>query len=167
MIELLHCDQAPGYDRAWHRKTVLINGTACQVATCAYYKGSFIPRVGCLKMRIVHAVIALVLLLFAAVQYNDPDYYFWGPVYALPGLVALFVAWSPRWLVAPLLRWASTIGLALAAVGTAHFWPRDPGFWQRDVWWQSEPAREGMGMMIVLLALVVMTVHAWRAMRSR
>lgn len=37
-------------------------------------------------MRILHLFICLVFVLFAAVQYNDPDPYLWIPIY---GFVAL------------------------------------------------------------------------------
>jgi multisubunit Na+/H+ antiporter MnhB subunit len=29
-------------------------------------------------------IIAIVFVLFALVQYNDPDWYIWGPVYLIP-----------------------------------------------------------------------------------
>ena len=41
-------------------------------------------------------------------------------------------------------------------------WPTEAGFWQREVWWNSELAREGMGMMIVTLALAVVALTRWR-----
>ena len=39
-------------------------------------------------MRIVFAIFCIVLVAFVAVQYNDPDYYFWMPVYGVPAVLA-------------------------------------------------------------------------------
>jgi len=36
----------------------------------------------------------------------------------------------------------------------AWFWPQTPGFWHQEVWWVTEEAREGMGMMIAFIALL-------------
>ena len=55
---------------------------------------------------------------------------------------------------------------AAAVAGTVYFWPRMPGWWRKDVWWNAETAREGMGMMIVTVVLLVVLFTAWRA-RSR
>ncbi len=49
-----------------------------------------------------------------------------------------------------------------AMAGTVYFWPRMPGFWRHEIWWEEETAREGMGMMIVVMFLLT----AWVA-RSR
>jgi hypothetical protein len=37
-------------------------------------------------MRWLHIVLSAVLIIFAALQYNDPDPYFWGPIYGLAAL---------------------------------------------------------------------------------
>ena len=55
---------------------------------------------------------------------------------------------------------------AAAVAGTVYYWPRVPGWWRKDVWWNEETAREGMGMMIVTVTLLVILFTAWRA-RSR
>jgi hypothetical protein len=36
------------------------------------------------------------------------------------------------------------------------------GFWRKDVWWVEETAREGMGMMIAFVVLVVVLFNAHR-----
>ena len=46
-------------------------------------------------MRIVHTFFCILLLVFAAVQYNDPDFYFWVPVYGVPAVLAAIAAYSP------------------------------------------------------------------------
>ncbi len=45
-------------------------------------------------MRIVHVVLSATLAYFAALQYNDPDWYYWGLLYLIAA------AWSfaaARW----------------------------------------------------------------------
>ncbi|MFT6336334.1 MAG: hypothetical protein ACJATI_003093 [Halioglobus sp.] len=37
----------------------------------------------------IHKIIAAVYFLCAAVQYNDPDFYIWIPLYLIPAAVAL------------------------------------------------------------------------------
>ena len=55
-----------------------------------------------------------------------------------------------------------TVSALLALAGTAWFWPTEAGFWRQDVWWESEPAREGMGMMIITVFLLAPIVTAFR-----
>lgn len=42
-----------------------------------------------MKTKIIHIVIAILFLLFAAVQYNDPDPLLWILIYGAVALVAL------------------------------------------------------------------------------
>jgi len=91
------------------------------------------------------------MLLFIAVQFNDPDGLLWAVIYAVPALLMLLVVLRPNCFQARsarLLRW---LFVALMAAGTILFWPSTPGFWQQSVWWETESAREGLGMMVALL----------------
>lgn len=38
----------------------------------------------------LHKILAGIFILFAAFQYNDPDFYIWVPIYLLVGIVILF-----------------------------------------------------------------------------
>jgi len=40
-------------------------------------------------MRIVSYLIAVIFILFALVQYNDPDFFIWIPVYLIPAFIAI------------------------------------------------------------------------------
>ena len=104
-------------------------------------------------MRIIDGLLCVMLLAFAAVQYNDPDVYFWMPLYAFAAAWAGMAAYRP-W---QLRRrpWAALLALCLvaAAIATAWYWPTEEAFWRQDVWWESETAREGMGVMIVTVTL--------------
>ena len=109
-------------------------------------------------MRYLNGGLCLLMVLFAAVQYNDPDGVFWMPVYLVPAAWAGLAAYRPQLLRDP---WPS-IGLAgclvLAVAGVFYFWPQDPGWWRQDVWWESEAAREGMGFMVATATLLVVAL---------
>jgi hypothetical protein len=106
-------------------------------------------------MRYVHMVLGLLMVAFAAVQYNDPDALLWIVIYLIPAAWAFAAAFRPaqvRSLAGERLLWAS---LVVGAATTVFYWPTMPGFWRKDVWWVEETAREGMGVMIALAVLLV------------
>ena len=113
-------------------------------------------------MRIVNGVLCALFVVFVGVQYNDPDFLVWAAIYAVPAVWAGLAAARP----APLLSGPATflLGFCLGAAvfGTVEAWPSEPGFWRQEVWWESETAREGMGMMIVTLGLLVVAFTRWR-----
>jgi hypothetical protein len=37
----------------------------------------------------IHKILAAIYILCAAVQYNDPDFYIWIPIYLIPAAVAI------------------------------------------------------------------------------
>ena len=117
-------------------------------------------------MRIVNAVLCLLMLVFAAVQYNDPDAGLWMVIYALPAAWAALAAWQPARLQAR----PATLGLGFcllaALAGVAHWWPTDAGWWRQAVWWESETAREGMGLMAVAVVLAVVALTRWLGRRK-
>ena len=102
------------------------------------------------------------MVLFAVVQYNDPDGLFWGVIYGIAALWCGIAAFRPS-LISGNIRKLLLCSLAFAALGIAWFWPRTPEFWRQEVWWITETAREGMGMMVVLIALTI----AWLTTRAR
>lgn len=113
-------------------------------------------------MRVISAVFCAFMILFAAVQYNDPDALYWGSIYGISAIWCGIAALRPAVFERPV--WRGLLGLCcvLAAAGVAWHWPHTPGWWQKEVWWNTETAREGMGMMIALAALGI----AWFASRS-
>jgi len=117
-------------------------------------------------MRYVNILLGVVMLAFAAVQYNDPDALLWIAIYLIPAAWAFAAAFR-----LPQVR--STAGTALLALSvlagigtTIYYWPTMPGFWRKDVWWVEETAREGMGVMIALAVLLAVAATALTA-RSR
>jgi len=113
-------------------------------------------------MRYVLMVLGLLMVAFAAVQYNDPDALLWIVIYLIPAAWAFAAAFRPASVASiagERLLWA-TVAAGVGAM--VFYWPAVPDFWRKDVWWVEETAREGMGVMIgfaVLLA-VLATVTA-------
>ena len=113
-------------------------------------------------MRWLSALLAVLMLVFIVVQYNDPDGVKWMFIYAVPMLWAAVAALRPSLL----LNKPATILLlgfmVLSAAAMFYYWPRTPGWWKSEVWWEVETAREGMGMMIVLFVLIVAWITSYR-----
>ena len=106
-------------------------------------------------MRLLNAGLFLLMILFMAVQYNDPDGPLWMLIYSIPAVwtgIAMFKGHLLR--IRP-----AQIGLLLcglgAVAGMVYYWPSTPGWWRQEVWWEVETAREGMGMMVVAIVLAV------------
>ena len=116
-------------------------------------------------MRVLCGVLAVLLTLFAAAQYNDPDALLWAGLYGLGALWCGFAAFSPHtlsWQPARLMLLA-TVGLM--AWGLVAFWPEAERWWSIDVWWPEvtgETSREGMGMMILFAAVLAAAAVALR-----
>ncbi|MDH3453325.1 MAG: transmembrane 220 family protein [Gammaproteobacteria bacterium] len=109
-------------------------------------------------MKYLNILTCAVMILFAAVQYNDPDAALWIVIYLVPAAWTGLAAFGMDRLRGRLPL--SLLGLCavLAVIGTIVYWPQTPGFWRIDVWWETEAAREGMGMMAATLAIGVAVV---------
>jgi Transmembrane family 220, helix len=118
-------------------------------------------------MRYLHIVLGLLMVAFAAVQYNDPDAPLWIVIYLVPAAWAFAAAFRPARvssLPGERLLWAT---VAVGAGTMVFYWPTMPGFWHKDVWWVEETAREGMGVMIAFAILVFVLATAMaRSRRS-
>jgi hypothetical protein len=93
-------------------------------------------------MRYVNAVLAVLMVLFAAVQYNDPDALLWMVVYLVPAAFAGLAAVRLARLQSGILFSLLAVALIAALAGCYYYWPQTPEFWRRDVWWETETARE-------------------------
>lgn len=116
-------------------------------------------------MRVISGIIAVIMLLFASVQYNDPDGLYWGLAYGIPGVWALTNAINPSALNGPVATPILVVLSAAAFYGVYYFWPQMNGWWREEVWWQEETVREGMGVMII--AGVFVFFVAMRMIRAR
>ncbi len=106
-------------------------------------------------MRYLNLLLGVTMLGFTAVQYNDPDALLWIFYYGVPASCALLAALRPdllRTQPGALLLWAS-VPLWLGLV--VFYWPQMPGFWRWPVLMAEETAREGMGLMVAWLTVLV------------
>ena len=108
-------------------------------------------------MRVLYLVIAALMFLFAAVQYNDPDGPLWALIYVVPAVFALLALIRPSLITGTCFKFLGAC-VVLAAAATFYYWPTEPDFWRQEVWWNSETAREGLGMMVVLVSLLVVFI---------
>ncbi len=106
-------------------------------------------------MRIVTGILCVLMLLFVAVQYNDPDGLFWMAVYGSGAFWAGVACLKPHLLDHVVAKSLLLANFAAACAGTIYFWPKSKGWWRIDVWWNTETAREGMGMMVLVVVFVV------------
>lgn len=115
-------------------------------------------------MRYIFAVLAVLMLMFAVVQYNDPDGALWMVLYGVPAIWAGVAWWRPHLLAGttPIVLLAASVVVALALVVV--LWPPADQWWRTEVWWHDEASREGMGLM--LAAAVVLAV-LWRSLGLR
>lgn len=95
-------------------------------------------------MRAVHMVLCGTLLFFAALQYNDPDWYYWGPVYLVGAFWPLAAVRAPQLFQSSLLaRIGAPLSIALFLLGFASLANQlGPG------WIHNEEARESLGYLI-------------------
>lgn len=113
-------------------------------------------------MKFLAALLLLLMVLFAFVQWNDPDGVFWAAVYALPAGLMGLILWRRHCLASTPGRVLVIGVLVTLGLGTVLFWPEQAAFWTQAVWWEEETAREGLGMMIALLVSAVALPAAWR-----
>lgn len=116
-------------------------------------------------MRYLHFGLCVLMIVFAAVQYNDPDGLLWVVIYMVPGLWAALAAFRPRLLTETKAFYLLAACVAAEIALMVMYWPTTPGFWRQDVWWETETAREGMGTMISALVIAVVFLSAWRQRR--
>ncbi len=120
--------------------------------------------------RVVFTVLSVAMLLFAALQYNDPDGPIWIVIYGVPAIWSGFAAFRPERLSGQTGRALLLISLATAIILTLILWPPFGGWWRNQVWSMEfaagtdaaaigEKAREGMGIMIATAVLLVVAAR--------
>lgn len=113
-------------------------------------------------MRYVHLLLCLLMLLFTAVQYNDPDGALWMAFYLMPAAWTAIAAGRPRWLERRPVRVLLLASLAVMIICMIRLWPATPHWWAQAVWYETETAREGMGVMIAAGILLLVTLSTGR-----
>ena len=95
-------------------------------------------------MRVVHVVLSAILVFFAALQYNDPDWYHWGLVYLLAAAWSFAAAYGRERLGSwPLVRIGGLVCVMLFLAGFVSL-ASNVG----PDWIHNEEAREALGYLI-------------------
>lgn len=82
-------------------------------------------NITCLGMKYIHLIISLLFFLFGVLQYNDPDFFIWIPIY----LFVAFIAFASfKGLRFPIL---ALVAVVVLGVWTATYLPAFVG-WVQD-----------------------------------
>jgi uncharacterized membrane protein HdeD (DUF308 family) len=111
-------------------------------------------------VRIVNTILGVLMIAFAAVQLNDPDSAIWIVYYLIGAAWALLAAFKNAWIRSPLGKGLLWLCILVALGGVIYYFPQMDRFWERDVWWNEETAREGMGVMILLFVMLVALISS-------
>ncbi len=68
-------------------------------------------------MKLVNAILSVIFILFAAVQYNDPDPLMWMAIY---GMVAVVCAFA---IIQSYNKFVMIVGVAFCLIGTLYYFP--------------------------------------------
>jgi hypothetical protein len=113
-------------------------------------------------MRYVNGFFCVLFVLFAVVQYNDPDAVLWILIYGVTAVWAGLAAFRPaRFAHNRLLLGAFGVTLVAMAAGAVYEWPQSIADW-----WDNEFVREGLGLIIATVALLVVAYTLTRARRE-
>jgi Transmembrane family 220, helix len=113
-------------------------------------------------MRYLNGFFCVLLALFAIVQYNDPDAILWILIYGIAAIWAGVAAFRPgRLAQSPLLLGAFVVTLAAMTGGAIYDLPQSIADW-----WDNEVVREGLGLIIAVVALLVVAWTIWRTRRE-
>lgn len=105
-------------------------------------------------MRYVNMVFCAVLVLFAVVQYNDPDFLLWFLIYGVAGAFCGIAAFrTDLYRTSGAVRIGFWACFALAVVGTVFYWPV---VWAD--WIHVEETREGIGMWMVMAGMIAAAI---------
>ena len=105
-------------------------------------------------LRIFCLVMTLAFLYATAVQYNDPDPYYWMPIYLVPAIISMLIYFGRGNSLKPFL-----LVLALIYFGGAYYmWP---AHWEGVALQHGmktvniEEGRESLGLTVVGFTMVV------------
>jgi Transmembrane family 220, helix len=113
-------------------------------------------------MRYVNGFFFVLLVLFAVVQYNDPDAILWILIYGIAAVWAGLAAFRPaQFAHNPLLLTVFGVTLVAMAGGAIYDWPQSIADW-----WDNEFVREGLGLIIATVALLAVAYTLWRTRQA-
>jgi hypothetical protein len=113
-------------------------------------------------MRYLNGFVCALFVLFAVVQYNDPDAMLWIVIYGITAVWAGIAAFRPDQLAhSPVLLGAFAVTLLAMVGGMIYDWPQSIADW-----WDNEVVREGIGLIMCTAALLVVAWTVWRTRRE-
>jgi Na+/proline symporter len=102
--------------------------------------------------RYISLIFAFVFVVFVVVQYNDPDWYLWIPIYLFPAILC-FLTFRNKG------NFRLNIGSMIASfIGAVYLWPQEfKGilFEMNDRVPEIELARESLGLVVCGIALAI------------
>ncbi len=113
-------------------------------------------------MTIIYALLMLVMLAFAGLQYNDDDGVYWAIIYLVPAVALAIAAFSPRWYATIVGRILLFLAFIVLASAVYVYWPHNADFWNTPKWWDAEPVREGLGVAVAYLFTCITIPLAFR-----
>lgn len=106
-------------------------------------------------MKYLNILLSIMMIYFIVVQYNDPDGPMWALIYAVPAIWAALAGFRLKQVQTSRARAILGVCVLGAVALTISYWPTTPNFWVKEVYWETETAREGMGMMIATAVLLI------------
>jgi hypothetical protein len=109
-------------------------------------------------VRYVNGFFCILFVLFAIVQYNDPDAIVWILIYGITAAWAGFAAFRPTHFAhSQPLRMVFGVSLLVLVAIVIYDWPPSIADW-----YENELVREGFGLIIATVALLVVAYSLWR-----
>jgi Transmembrane family 220, helix len=113
-------------------------------------------------MRYVNGFFCVVFVLFTIVQYNDPDAILWILIYGITAVWAGLAAYRPdRFAHSQPLLVAFGVTVVAMLGAAIYDWPQSIADW-----WDNEVVREGLGLIIATVALLLVAYTLWRTRRA-
>ena len=114
-------------------------------------------------MRYVNGFLCVLLAGFTIVQYNDPDAILWILIYGIPTIWAGFAAYRPGAFARhQLFLGVFALNILAVGAGAIYMWPSEV-----STWWDKEEVREGLGLIITTVALLLVAFTLWRTRHRR
>lgn len=114
-------------------------------------------------MTFIYALLSLVMLAFAGLQYNDPDNIQWVIVYLVPALALGLAAFVPHWFATFFGRVLLFVAVVVLGIGVFLFWPTQLSTLPVAQWWDQESITEGFGIAIAYLLTCLTIPLAFRS----
>ena len=114
-------------------------------------------------MTFVYTILMLIMLVFAGLQFNDPDGLFWVLIYALTAIVLGLAAFVPHWFATLPGRILLFLFVVALACGVYVYWPSQLNSFATAQWWDNELVKEGFGVALAYLFTCVTVPLAFRS----